>query len=61
MSLFDDDLIPEAASLNIKLFTALFVMMPAHYLYVEICDLIQVYLDAPKRGVNIETTFLMKS
>ena len=40
---------------NIKMVAALFVIMPAHYLFMEICDLIQINLRCtlPKRGANL--------
>ena len=40
----------ERDHLNIKLLIALFVIMPAHSLYVEICDSIQINLKSIPLG-----------
>ena len=38
--------------LKTKIVTVLFVMMPAHYLYVEMCNLIHIYLRYTPQGAN---------
>ena len=41
----------EGDHLNIKIVAPLFVIMPAHYISGEICDLKQVYLRCTAQGV----------
>ena len=54
MSLAGSGFKTEKDHLSIEIVTALFLIMPSHYLYEEICDSIQIYLRYTQKRANLK-------